>query len=475
MTDAAETADRGELPLNYEVEQALLSAILVDNALMVELADGLLPEHFAEPVHGRIFAMCAARVAAGKVADHRTLAQIFDSDPALKDVEGGQYLRALSDSSILLLPHVVKSWGETLRHLWIRRQIIQLAEDMAEEGADLSADSSPAALLERAEEALFGLTAVTGEGGPVRLDALLDRTVVDIEHKARHGATGLSTGFDEIDRHTGGLEAPELIVIAGRTGMGKTMLMTNMAVRMGRRHKACLVFSLEMGDMAVARRILAEQTSVPFMDLMRARNYDSEAQARLGAACDDLKAAPVWIDDRSALSIHQMHAAAKRLAREQTLSAIFIDHLGYVAPPDPMANDVKKLGDVMKAAKGMGKDLGVPVVMLCQLSRASLQHDDKRPRLEHLRGSGNIEEDSDSVWFLHRDSYYLERAEPTRAQYNTEGDYQAAADVHCGKLNDCRNQVDVIFAKQRNGPVTSCQLYFDGRYMRMDNKEAEDR
>ena len=475
MTDLAfdpRATDDPEMPVNYEVEQALLSALLVDNALIDEVSGVLKPEHFAEPVHGQIYDVCAKRVAGGRVADHRSLAAVFDSHPALKDVDGGQYLRRLADSGLSVLPISVKSWAETLRDLWARRAVIQLAEDMVAEGSDLSADTSPAGLIERAEAALFDLTDRAGEGGPVRLGDLLSVTMADIEHKARHGSTALSTGFSELDRCTGGLEAPELIVVAGRPGMGKTMLVTNMAVRMARQGRGSLVFSLEMGNQAIGRRILAEQSSVPFADLQRPRNYD-EVKTRLEATYYSLQQAPLWLDDRAALSIHQMHAAARRLSRQEALHLIVVDHLGYVTPPDPDANDVKKLGDVMKAAKAMGKDLGVPVIMLCQLSRSSLQHDDKRPRLEHLRGSGNIEEDADAVWFIHRDAYFLERSEPVRALYNTEQDYQVAADIHMSKLNDCRYQVDVIFAKQRNGPISVAKLRFDGSQMRIDDREEE--
>lgn len=459
------------LPVNYEVESALLAALLRDNATFESVAPFLEPDHFAEPVHGVIYRAIAERCLAREHVDAAVLANYFDQTPALEEVGGGAYLADLQRSAISVFPNAVRDWGRVLHRLAVRRQLIENCEETAGKLRRFAEDEDLPEIVEAHEhrllEATAGAAAAEASGPRVLGDILKQDVMPEIERRAKHeGAlTGLTTGFAALDELTGGLEAPEVVVLAGRPSMGKTTLLTNMATRMAASGRASLIFSLEMGQGALITRMVAERTSIPFTALQRGSRYDMADQLALGDAGKALADTPIYVDDRPGLTVLQMHASARQLQRQKAIDCIFVDHIGYVTPPNPKAPDWKQPGDVMKELRRVAKDLGVPVLVLCQLNRANTQRDDKRPHLSDLRASGQIEEDADQVWFIHREAYYLERSKPRKDADVAEW----AADLEAEK-----NRAEVIVAKQRNGPIGSVRLFFDANRMRVDDLTEDD-
>jgi replicative DNA helicase len=454
-----------QLPTNYDAEQAVLAAILANNEAL-DLVDGLEPEHFAEPCHGRIFAACRALVSGGQVANAVTLKNAFENDEALKDVGGAKYLAELQGNFISIVG--APDYASTVTDCHVRRELIAAQEDAIERlHGDFGTDGR-----KHAEALEHALTAVleAGERGSLEpLSSIAQATLTRLKGawSAGEDLVGLTTGFAPLDRLTSGLEAPDLIILAGRPGMGKTALALSMADRQAHEGLKVGFFSKEMSAEALVTRHLAAESGVPFPRLRSGRCGWGEQQRAEEAAAKIAKL-PIHIDDTAGLSVTQMHTRARRLKRRGLLDVIYIDHLGYVAPPDPKASEVKQPGDKLKALKLMGKDLDCPVVVLQQLSRANLQRDDKRPNLGDLRGSGQIEEDADQVWFLHRESYYVERAEPKRKSGEKDPAVQERVRDWQMSLDDCRKEAEVTVAKQRNGPIETVKLGFEGRVMRFD-------
>ena len=458
------------LPHNDEAEQALLGAMLVNNEVANRVSAFLRPEHFFQPVHGRIYESVLSLVERGQIATPVTLKTYFDDDEALAGIGGAQYLARLAGSAVTIIS--AEDYGRAVHDLYLRRELINLGEEVVNTAFDFHVDAPARNQIEEAEQHLFSL-AEKGEyeGGfaPLR-DPL--KGAVDTMTSAYHrdsGMTGVATGLIELDELLGGLHPADLIILAGRPSMGKTALATNIAYHAARNHrveadddgKARTVdgavvgyFSLEMSAEQLAFRLLGEATGVSSSKLRRGRISDEEFDRVVGAS-QVLGRMPFFIDDTPALSVAALRTRARRLKRTHNLSLVMVDYLQLMRSSGRRNQDnrVLEIAEITQGLKALAKELDVPVLALSQLSRAVEQRDDKRPQLSDLRESGAIEQDADVVMFIYREEYYERRKEPKEGT-DKHLDWQ-------DKMKEIFNLAEVIVAKQRSGPIGRVDLAFD--------------
>jgi replicative DNA helicase len=472
-----------ELPHNFEAEQALLGAILINNEAYSRVSDFLRPEHFFDPVNGRIFEAATKLIERHQVANPVTLKNLFEGDEGLADVGGAKYLARLAASAVTIIN--AGDYGRTIFDLHLRRKLIELAETMRAEAESPDLDSDAALQIETAEQHLFDL-ATTGEyeGGFRTFTDVLSSAIemAEAAYKREGQLTGTSIGFTDLDKLLGGLQSSDLVILAGRPSMGKTALATNMAFNAARLCRFDIdangqkkvsdgavvgFFSLEMSAEQLATRILAEASGVS-SDRIRKGDLSNEEFQRVVEANQELARLPFFIDDTPALSVAQLRTRARRLKRQHSLSMIVVDYLQLLRSTSTRASDnrVQEISEITRGLKALAKELDVPVLALSQLSRAVEQREDKRPQLADLRESGSIEQDADVVMFIYRQEYYLARTEPDLGTEEHEK-WQM-------KMDEVHNLAEAIIGKQRHGPTGTVRLVFTGELTRFSDFVADD-
>ncbi|MBF0332977.1 MAG: replicative DNA helicase [Alphaproteobacteria bacterium] len=476
-------------PHNYEAEQALLGAILVNNKTYEKVSEFLRPEHFADAVHGRVFAACGTLVERGHIANPVTLKTLFEQDGALAEVGGPQYLARLANSVITIIN--AEDYGRLIFDLYLRRELIGLGEDVVNDAFEVKLDRSATDQIESTEERLFEL-ASTGsyEGGFQTFKDTVIEAIRQAEaaHQREGKLSGVPSGLIDMDKKLGGLHPSDLIILAGRPSMGKTALATNMAFNaaqayreerdaLGNRKTAdgavIAFFSLEMSAEQLATRILSERAEISSHKI-RQGELSHEEFDRLVQASQELHRLPLFIDDTPALSVSAVRTRARRLKRQHNLGMIIVDYLQLLrgSAGQKVENRVQEVSDITRGLKAIAKELSVPVLALSQLSRAVEQREDKRPQLSDLRESGSIEQDADVVMFVYREEYYLQRGEPGRRPDESEEKWLQRHDAWKARCDEVHNMAEVIIAKQRHGPIGTVKLFFDGNYTRFGNLET---
>src|SRR5579885_2736115 len=463
------------VPYDIEVEQALLGAILVDNQALEKVSGTLKPEHFYDPLHQRLYEVMGATFErGGMVITPLTLHAAMKADPGLQEVGGHAYLAGLAQAAPAL-PNV-RDYARILHDLAVRRGLIAIGEDIVNTAYEAPHEKPPQAQIEEAEKALYRLSDTARYGdGPLDFAESLKRAVDNAERAQLRGGkiSGVATGFADLDGLLGGLQPSDLLILAGRPGMGKTSLATNMAFHTCRayvqdleqgaeipRGAPVLFFSLEMAAQQLSARILSEQTEIEMWKIRNGRFSESEWE-KFVLAMQDLSTLPLYIDDTGGISIAQIAARARRMKREKNIGCVIIDHLQIVSSSGRPENRVQELTEISKSLKVLAKDLDVPVVALSQLSRSVDSRDDKRPVLSDLRESGSIEQDADVVMFVYREEYYLKSREP-----------EAGTPEHAKwmeKLDRATNRAEVLVEKHRHGATRAIELVFEGSYTRFSN------
>jgi len=475
-------------PFNTEAEQALLGAIFRNNLAHSRVSDFLLPEHFGNAVHGRIYEAISKLIERGQVANPVTLKNLFDQDGALAEIGGAQYLTRLAEAAVTIIN--AEDYGRRIHDLHLRRQLIGLGEDVVNDAFSHDLDDNAIQQIERAEARLFELASSgESEGGLRKLDVAL-RNALDMAEAAfqRSGRTvGVATGFTDLDKKLGGLHPSDLVILAGRPSMGKTSLATNIAFNAAKAYVEGIdfdgrkkaedgavigFFSLEMSAEQLATRILAEESGVS-SDRIRRGDVRKEDFDRFVAASQELGRVPLYIDDTPALSVAALRTRARRLKRQQGLGMIVIDYLQLLRPPGGGGrgpeNRVQEISEITRGLKAIAKELEVPVLALSQLSRAVEQREDKRPQLADLRESGSIEQDADVVMFIFREEYYLWRGEPTQRPDENDQKFNDRHDKWKERCEATRGLAEVIIAKQRHGPIGTVKLQFTAETTRFKN------
>ena len=473
--NTAETPLYREAPNNVEAEQALLGAILVNNDAFYRVSDFLKPSHFNEPIHRKIYEVAGELIRMGKVANPVTLKTFLPAEEKIGDMTVSQYLARLAANAVTVIN--AADYGRAIYDLATRRALITVGEDMVNIAYDAPVDMSPQEQIEDAERRLFEL-AETGryDGG---FESFTDavKTAIDMANAAymRDGhLSGTATGFRDLDRRMGGLQPSDLIILAGRPGMGKTSLATNIAFNIANAYEPAQqadgsfaaanggvvgFFSLEMSSEQLATRIISEQTEIPSSKIRRGEITEPDFE-KLVACAQTMQRIPLFIDQTGGISIAQLAARARRLKRQRGLDVMIIDYVQLMTGSSARAaqNRVQEITEITTGLKALAKELSVPIIALSQLSRQVENRDDKRPQLSDLRESGSIEQDADVVMFVYREEYYLKNREPKPGseeyiKWETE-------------MNEARGKSEVIVAKQRHGPTGTVGLGFQGEFTR---------
>ena len=444
------------LPHNIEAEQALLAALLINNEAVHRVADFLLPEHFFEPVHGRIFGAILKLVERGQIANPVTLKTYFENDEALAEIGGASYLARLTGSAVTIInaPH----YARIVHDLALRRALIELGEEMAITAFEAEVEKSAQDQIEQAEQRLFHLAEVgSAEGGPRAFGGALTEAINRVEAACKHGTgiTGVATHFTDIDELLGGLHPSDLIIIAGRPSMGKTALATNIAFNVAKSGVPVGFFSLEMSGTQLGQRIVARETGVP-TDRQRRGQFDEVDFRKFLEVQRAARDLPITIFDTAQPTLSTIRTQASRLKKRDELGLVVVDYLGLVqaTAQAKRRNRVDEITEITAGLKALAKDLDVPVLVLSQLSRALEQRDDKRPHLADLRDSGSIEQDADVVMFLFREEYYLHQSPPSDPDSDKAVKWRK-------RLCGARNIVELRIGKARQGPTGMIKLRFD--------------
>lgn len=460
------SADAKALPNNIEAEQAVLGCVLYDNDVFHGI-EGIGPESFYEPVHGRIWGAVAQRIAKGLYAEPVSVWQTLRADISLTDMGGLTYLADLVDKAPPA--SVAKDHAEIIADTYLRREVVRIADEASTAASDH--DKTGREAIESAEAALFWLSERgEREGGFAEFSRAADKALEAVRAAfERDGKlTGLSTGLIDLDRKLGGLHPSDLIILAGRPSMGKTALATNIAFHLAREGVPTGFCSLEMSEEQLALRIAADVAGISG-DRIRKGEIDANEFRRLHEALAEVRSIPLHIDQTGGLSIAKLCARARRLKRRHGVGLLVVDYLQLVTGSEHSRRGgrVQEVSEITQALKALAKDLNIPVLALSQLSREVEKRDDKRPQLADLRDSGSIEQDADVVAFVYREAYYLQRAEP-KVGSPQRLDWEV-------QLEDCRNKAEVIIGKQRHGPIGTVQLHFNADLTRFGNlaREAE--
>lgn len=455
-------------PHNYEAEQALLAAILVRNSCIDDVADFLEPEHFADPAHGRIYAACRALIGDGKRADAVVLRSLLENDGDLAEIGGMAYLARLTASVVTLAN--TEQYGRQILDLHQRRGLILIGGDVTADAYEMPA----AECLERMEKALATISeAGAANDDAVEFDRPLADVVADVEAIFRgEKKAGRSTGLADLDRKMGGLHPGDLIIIAGRPGMGKTALGLQIAYNVARRMaehdgSPALYQSSEMPAKQLAGRLLAQAAEIP-IERIRSGPFDAEEMRRVLAAERELRGLPLIIDAAPGMPVEAIRRRALRWKRRKGIGLLVVDYLQLIGQRRGARyeNRTQELSEITRALKQLALELSIPVIALSQLSRQVEQRDDKRPKLSDLRESGSIEQDADIVAFAYRQEYYLAKEEPQQRAGEGQEAFSRRMDEWHSMMSACRSKAEIIIGKNRHGPEGSAQLFFAGQYAR---------
>ena len=472
-------------PSNVEAEAAFIGAVLIDNRIVEEIGAKLKPEHFFAPVHGRVYERILTLMDRKAVVTPVTLKPYFETDEGLKELGGTAYLaRLTSDGQGLLNP---RELAEQIYDLALLRELITVGRSLVAGAMDTSESVEPLKQVENAEAALYAVAEGAQTGSEAQSFSIATRTSLEMIEKALLSGghiSGKTTGLTSVNEKIGGLHDSDLIILAGRPGMGKTSLATNIAFNSADRLRrdladgieakdsvgaATAFFSLEMSADQLATRVLAEQSGISSESLRMGRISREDFQA-LSFASQRLAELPLYIDDTPALSIGALRARARRLKRRHDIGLIVVDYLQLLQGSGRASdNRVNEISEISRGLKTLAKELSVPVIALSQLSRAVEQREDKRPMLSDLRESGSIEQDADMVWFVYREDYYVAAKEPKVPQETDDAKTHEAHATWQAEMERVYGLAELIVAKQRHGSTGKVRLRFEPRITRFSD------
>ncbi|QEK38175.1 replicative DNA helicase [Candidatus Cytomitobacter indipagum] len=452
MTDESENKIVCVLPSAIEAEKALLGALLHENLLFENVSEFLLPQHFFDPLHQKIFEHISYVINKGQLANPITIWPFFLKDESIKDYGGEDYLKNL-ESYIISLSHT-EDYGKQIFDRYLRRQLILIGDQIKSEAYDMKLKQNALDQIEGAENNLFSLATLGIQKSNVKFGQALNLAVkqAEIAFRSTDHVVGVATGLHGLDRALGGFHKSDLIILAARPSMGKTALATNIAFRAAMRKQKVAFFSLEMSSEQLALRILGSETNIP-SDRIRRGAIQEHEMHMLTKTSQKLLDIPLFIDDTPGLTVSGLRTRARRLHRQEKLDLIIIDYLQLMHAGTNQDNRTQELSFITRSLKSLAKELSLPVIALSQLSRAVEQRDDKRPQLADLRESGTIEQDADVVMFIFREAYYESRKKPSEGSDKMEA-WQA-------RMEKIHNLAEIMIAKQRHGPIKNVQVGFE--------------
>ena len=436
-------------PHSVEAEQAVLGGLMLDGAAWDAVADIVTAGDFYRRDHRLIFEAIAGVVEQRGGCDAVTVSEHLERGGQLEETGGLAYLGTIVRDT----PGAtnVRAYAEIVRERSILRQLVTAGGEIAAAALD-SGGRNAGELVDMAERRVFEIAerGTRSRAGFVAVREILPQAVdrLDLLHQSPGQVRGVPTGFTKLDQMTTGLQAGDLVVIAGRPSMGKTTLAVNIAENAAVGHKIpAALFSMEMSAEQLTLRMISSLGRVNQSHL-RTGQFSDEDWSRINGAIAQLSAAPLFIDETPALTPTEVRARARRLKREHGLGLVVVDYLQLMSVPGTRENRATEISEISRSLKALAKELQVPVIALSQLNRAVEQRTEKRPVMSDLRESGAIEQDSDVILMIYREEVY----DPNTTR---------------------KGMADIIVAKQRNGPIGEVVLTFLGEYTRFENLVAE--
>ena len=373
---------------------------------------------------------------------------------------------------IVFSKDIFKNYLETLQELFIRRELFKITQNKNSESTTFNTSSNIKDIVLDLEKKLFDLSNFKKDNYEFKDFATVTKSSLKIVEKAfkkKGKYSGIVSGFEDLDNMLGGLQNSDLIILAGRPSMGKTALATNIAFNAAKyfsneeEKPSAVMFSLEMSAEQIGLRILAEQAKIP-SDKLRKGDLNEKDSLELSNAYQEIHKLNFFFDDSPNLTVSELRSKLRRYKNNYNIKLVLIDYLQLIKPEGSRDNRVSELSEITRNLKQLAKEFDLPVISLSQLSRQVENRDDKRPLLSDLRESGSIEQDADVVMFIYRESYYLQRNEPTRGPDETQDSYNKKHDAWKDRNEEVFNKAELIVAKQRNGPTGKVDLYFDDKY-----------
>lgn len=434
-----------EIPPNdFEAEQAVLSCMIFDIDGISIAYEMLKAEDFYRPEHKILFEAMISMYSNSQQVDVITLKNKLESMNMLNNVGGYEYIIELYN--IVSTSALTKQYTDIVKEKSIRRKILKASKDINVLTFD---NTEPIEnIVEKAEKIIASIGDSNNLDDFSPISQVLETSIENIENLYRNKSkvTGIETGFADFDMKTSGLQNSDFILIAGRPSMGKTAFAINIAQYAAlRKNVTTAIFSLEMSKEQLVNRMICTEALVDAQKL-RTGDIQSDDWYKIAEAVSSLSEAPIYIDDKSSITIPELRAKCRRLKKDKDLGLVVIDYLQLMNGSTRNENRQQEISAISRALKGLARELNVPVVALSQLSRAVEQRKPPKPMLSDLRESGAIEQDADLVCFLYREEYY-----------NPE--------------TDKRGQAEVIIAKQRNGSVGTVNLSWLGQYTKFASLE----
>jgi len=453
-------------PSNLEAEQALLGSILINNDIIDEISTIVSSSIFYDPAHVKIYEVIESLNNKGMIANPITLKNFFEKDNMLNEVGGTEYLVKLTRFSGSAKQAI--DYAKIIHEMYLRRELVLISDKLSTDTLNANDHEQNAEnIIESTERSLFDLA----ERGSftqsfLKFNQALDQTIqmATMAMQSDQGIVGVPTGLTDLDEKLGGLHKSDLVILAGRPGMGKTALATNIAYYaaqklMSREEKSSIAFfSLEMSSEQLSTRILSEQARIRSDDIRRGKVTEDEINRYIETS-RNIYNLPLYIDETPAITIATLCNRARRIKRLFGLSLVVVDYIQLMRSPglnNRCENRVQEVSEITQGLKALAKELKVPVLALSQLSRAVESRDDKKPQLSDLRESGSIEQDADVVMFVYREAYYLENKQPKLGSIE-HAEWQS-------KMNDVNGLADIILGKQRHGPTGTVKVEFEGIY-----------
>lgn len=433
-----------ELPYSQEAELAVIGSALTNSHSVAESAEIVKPSDFYFAANRIIYETILELFNENLAIDFITVSNRLSQKDKLDAVGGITYLRGAA-TNVPTTRHVTY-YSTIIKDKATLRALIERAgaiEDMAYSEAD-----KIERVVEQAEQLIFDVSSSRERGDILPISEIFLGSYQELVENSlnRDGITGISTGFDELNRRTGGFHGGELILIAGRPGMGKSSFAVNIAEHVSIKNKKTVaLFNLEMPREQIVNRIICSQALVNSSKI-RTGDITGEDWEKIGSVVDRVATAPMYIDDTASITVSEIRAKCRRLKQTKNLSMVVIDYLQLMQSSGRADNRQQEIAEISRSLKILAKELEIPVIALSQLSRASESRSDKRPMLSDLRESGAIEQDADLVMFLYRDDYY-------------------------NKDTEEKNLAECIIAKNRSGETGMFKLGWKGEYTKFSNVE----
>ena len=432
-------------PSSREAEQSVIGAILLNPELCDEVALIIRPDDFFYEPNRKIYQTIIELWNESSTVDLTILVERLRQDGTLEDIGGELYLADLMNS-VQVVGHVHR-YAEIVRQHSDRRALIKACSKILQTAYEPNTDQRQ--LVSQAEEKIFSISNSRASSTVNSVTEIIQNVYRIVDARQAGKLNGVKTGFYELDNLLGGLHGSELIILAARPSLGKTALATNIADYVAvEQQKPVLFFSLEMSQVELVLRMICARGKIQGEQLRG--NYMNEKLTNIFTrVTSKLSSVPIYIDDSPSRTVTEIGAVARRIKRQEGLGLIIIDYLGLITPDSTREPRQEQVAKIARRLKGLAKELDVPVLCLAQLNRMAETTKDNKPRLSHLRESGAIEQDADVVMFVHREEYYL-----SREKAEEEGLIGVA---------------EVIIAKQRNGPIGTARLAWQGKYTLFSN------